>query len=110
MLPSENEPWGLAINEAMCAGLPIVLSEEIGCAEDLVATGVNGATFRAGDVDGLAAALRPLLVDPAHRARAGKASLERLEVELPRVCRGPATGRRGPARGQAALMMFERER
>ena len=78
VLPSENEPWGLAVNEAMCASLPIVLSKEIGCAEDLVADGVNGATFEAGDVDGLAAALRPLIADPAHCARAGKASLDRI--------------------------------
>jgi glycosyltransferase involved in cell wall biosynthesis len=78
VLPSENEPWGLAVNEAMCAGLPIVLSEEIGCAEDLVASGVNGATFTAGDVAGLAEALRPLLVDPEKRVRTGKASLERI--------------------------------
>jgi len=78
VLPSENEPWGLAVNEAMCAGLPIVLSDEIGCAEDLVAGRRNGATFPAGDVDRLAAALRTFLVDPQVRARAGKASLERI--------------------------------
>jgi glycosyltransferase involved in cell wall biosynthesis len=78
VLPSENEPWGLAVNEAMCAGLPIVLSVEIGCAEDLVTNGVNGASFSAGDVDQLAAALRPLLIDPDYRARAGQASLERI--------------------------------
>ena len=47
VLPSENETWGLAINEAMCAGLPIVASEEIGCVPDLVHNGVNGGTFRA---------------------------------------------------------------
>ncbi len=78
VLPSENEPWGLAVNEAMCAGLPIVLSEEIGCAEDLVRNGVNGATFRAGDVIGLAEALRPFLVDAPHAAAAGEASRARI--------------------------------
>jgi glycosyltransferase involved in cell wall biosynthesis len=78
VLPSENEPWGLAVNEAMCAGLPIVLSEEIGCAEDLVRDGVNGATFRAGDVDGLAKALRSFLVDAHHAATAGAASRARI--------------------------------
>ena len=52
VLPSENEPWGLAVNEAMCAGLPIVASAEIGCAADLVRAGVNGQTFAAGDVEG----------------------------------------------------------
>src|SRR5205807_7168377 len=64
VLPSENETWGLAINEAMCAGLPIVASEEIGCVPDLVHNGVNGGTFVAKDVAGLANALRPILAEP----------------------------------------------
>ena len=42
VLPSENEPWGLAVNEAMCAGLPIVASAEVGCVADLVQAHVNG--------------------------------------------------------------------
>lgn len=79
-LPSENEPWGLAVNEAMCAGLPIVLSKEIGCAEDLVADGINGGVHHARDVKGLAQALKPLLVDPAFRTRAGQASRARIEA------------------------------
>jgi glycosyltransferase involved in cell wall biosynthesis len=80
VLPSANEPWGLVVNEAMCAGLPIVLSEEIGCAGDLVQDGVNGATFNAGDVHGLAAALHPILTDSDLRAAQGEASLERIQA------------------------------
>jgi glycosyltransferase involved in cell wall biosynthesis len=74
VLPSENEPWGLAINEAMCAGLPIVASAEIGCATDLIRTGVNGQTFAAGDVKGLTTALHPILADAGTRQRMGVAS------------------------------------
>lgn len=80
VLPSDNEPWGLAVNEAMCAGLPVILSDEIGCVDDLVAPGVNGATFTAGDRIGLAAALKPFLVDPDFRARASAASLARIRT------------------------------
>jgi glycosyltransferase involved in cell wall biosynthesis len=69
VLPSENEPWGLAVNEAMCAGLPIVTSAEVGCVADLVRTGVNGQTFAAGDVEDLANALYPILVDSEIRKR-----------------------------------------
>jgi glycosyltransferase involved in cell wall biosynthesis len=73
-LPSRDEPWGLAINEAMCAELPIVASAEIGCVPDLVKEGVNGYTFNAGDVGGLAAALRRLIGDAAARRKMGTAS------------------------------------
>jgi glycosyltransferase involved in cell wall biosynthesis len=74
VLPSENEPWGLAVNEAMCAGLPIVASTEIGCVPDLVHDGRNGRAFSAGNVAGLTDALRPLLTDPDLRRRMGAAS------------------------------------
>jgi glycosyltransferase involved in cell wall biosynthesis len=74
VLPSENEPWGLAVNEAMCAGLPIVSSSEIGCVPDLVHDGRDGRTFSAGNVGGLTDALRPLLTDPELRQRMGATS------------------------------------
>jgi glycosyltransferase involved in cell wall biosynthesis len=74
VLPSENEPWGLAVNEAMCAGLPIVASVVVGCVADLVRAGVNGQTFAAGDAKGLANALHPILVDREIRKRMSAAS------------------------------------
>jgi glycosyltransferase involved in cell wall biosynthesis len=74
VLPSENEPWGLAVNEAMCAGLPIVASAEVGCVADLVRAGVNGQTFAAGNVEDLANALHSLLVDTETRKRMSAAS------------------------------------
>ena len=74
VLPSENEPWGLAINEAMCAGLPVVASREIGCVPDLVHDGINGRTFAAGDIMQLADAVRSIVSDAALRQRMGKAS------------------------------------
>src|SRR5262249_51972429 len=76
VLPSENEPWGLAVNEAMCAGLPVVASAEIGCAADLIRAGVNGQTFAARDVEGLASALQPILANREIRRRMGQASSE----------------------------------
>jgi glycosyltransferase involved in cell wall biosynthesis len=74
VLPSENEPWGLAVNEAMCAGLPIVASAEVGCVSDLVHAGINGQTFAAGDVEGLANGLHSILVDKETRHRMSAAS------------------------------------
>ena len=74
VLPSEDEPWGLAVNEAMCAGLPIVASAEIGCVCDLVREGINGHTFPAGNIDALTSVLRSLLRDPERRRTMGAAS------------------------------------
>lgn len=74
VLPSENEAWGLVVNEAMCAGLPVVVSQEVGCVPDLVHDGINGRTFEAGDVVQLTAALKPLLESPELRRRMGGAS------------------------------------
>lgn len=76
VLPSEDEPWGLIFNEAMCAGLPVLGSSEIGCVGDLVRPGENGEVFDARDVKGLVAALRPLVDDPPLRRRYGARSRE----------------------------------
>jgi glycosyltransferase involved in cell wall biosynthesis len=76
VLPSENEPWGLAVNEAMCAGLPIIASREIGCVPDLVKEGRNGRLFDCGNVEALAQALMGLLQSPDLRKDMGRASLE----------------------------------
>lgn len=58
--PSVSEPWGLAVNEAMASGLPIIVSNQCGCREDLLREGVNGFTFDAADPASLGAALDSL--------------------------------------------------
>lgn len=47
--PSHKEPWGLVVNEAMAAGLPVLVSNCCGCAQDLVCEGGNGFTFPSDD-------------------------------------------------------------
>jgi glycosyltransferase involved in cell wall biosynthesis len=55
VLPSEAEPWGLVVNEAMAAGVLPVVSDGVGAAPDLVAG--LGEVYPRGDVAALAAAL-----------------------------------------------------
>lgn len=86
VLPSENEPWGLAVNEAMCARLPVVVSKEVGCSADLVENGVTGYTPRVGDIDELSAALLHLISDPVARSRMGREALERISCWGYREC------------------------
>jgi glycosyltransferase involved in cell wall biosynthesis len=76
VLPSNKEAYGLVVNEAMNAGKPVIASDQVGCWPDLVHPGVNGAVFPAGNAVALAEALRPYLLDPVLRERAGQASLE----------------------------------
>jgi glycosyltransferase involved in cell wall biosynthesis len=54
MPSSGNEQWGLVVNEAMACGLPVLVSDKCGCAQDLVQEGVNGYTFDPRDEPGLA--------------------------------------------------------
>lgn len=74
VLPSENEPWGLVINEAMAAALPVVATDEVGAAADLVQEGGNGFVYRSGDVDALAHILQSLVTDADLRRRMGRQS------------------------------------
>lgn len=57
VLPSESESWGLAVNEAMATGLPAVVSDRVGCGEDLIEAGQTGEIFRTRDPQSLADAL-----------------------------------------------------
>ena len=76
VLPSMHDPWGLVINEAMCFSLPVVAADLVGAVTDLVRNGENGFSFAAGDVEGLAECLRPLLADADLRRRMGARSEE----------------------------------
>lgn len=53
VLPSLSEPWGLVVNEAMAAGLPVLVSYRCGCVPELVRPGLNGYVCDPFDVDGL---------------------------------------------------------
>jgi glycosyltransferase involved in cell wall biosynthesis len=52
VLPSKgpSETWGLAVNEAMAAGKPVIVSNACGVAYDLVKNGKNGFVFKNGDL------------------------------------------------------------
>jgi glycosyltransferase involved in cell wall biosynthesis len=75
-LLSEREPWAVVVNEAAACGLPLVLSDRVGAAHDLLRDGENGFLVPAGDVAEAAAALRRLAADPELRAGFGARSRE----------------------------------
>jgi glycosyltransferase involved in cell wall biosynthesis len=71
----DREPWGVVVNEAMHAGLPVVASSAVGAAAGgLVQDGRNGLIVPENDAAALASALRRLLSDPGLAARMGAAA------------------------------------
>ena len=74
-LLSTHEPWGVVVNEAAASGLPLVLSDRVGAARDLLRDGENGLLVPADDPETAAAALGSLL-DADRRRRAGERSRE----------------------------------
>lgn len=57
ILPSLQESWGLVVNEAMAAGLPVLLSDKVNAAETLLKEGVNGYSFNPMDINGMISAI-----------------------------------------------------
>jgi len=74
VFPSAYEPYGLAVNEAMCLGLPIVTTPAVASAADLVREGENGFLFPVGDIEALGQRLERLAADAALRRRMGERS------------------------------------
>jgi len=78
VLPSRHEPWGLIVNEVMNAARPAIVSDDVGCAPDLIDDGVNGCIVPVGDVDALAAALGRVL-EPGVAEAMGQRAFERIQ-------------------------------
>jgi 1,2-diacylglycerol 3-alpha-glucosyltransferase len=65
---STTEQWGLVVNEAMAAGLPVIVSDRCGCASVLVRDGMNGFTFPPTDADALVRAMMEIAANDDDRA------------------------------------------
>jgi mannosyltransferase len=87
---SRNEGFGLTLIEAMAAGAALVASRA-GAAELVVEDGVTGTMTPPGDADALAAALEPLMREPAAAAAMGARARQRvlekfsLDVEASKI-------------------------
>ncbi|MBI9061931.1 MAG: glycosyltransferase family 4 protein [Marinilabiliaceae bacterium] len=58
-LPSTTETWGLAVNEALACGRPVIVSDKVGCANNLAL--IPNRIFKAGDVEDLSHQLSLLI-------------------------------------------------
>jgi glycosyltransferase involved in cell wall biosynthesis len=71
VLPSRGETWGLAVNEAMACGRPVIASNRVGGARDLIRHQVDGWIFESGN----RSELTQLLVAIAHMDRHALAAM-----------------------------------
>lgn len=84
VLPSRHEPWGLIVNEVMNAATPCIVTDDCGCAPDLIENGpasmdTPGCIYPVGDIPALTAALRRVLASPETAAAMGQRAFARIQ-------------------------------
>jgi glycosyltransferase involved in cell wall biosynthesis len=83
VLPSDYEPFGVVVNEAMLCRCPVVVSDRVGARFDLVRQGETGFVFPAGNVSALTHVLKDLLIAPERLQQLGNAARERMRSWAP---------------------------
>lgn len=63
VVPSEYEPFAVVVNEAMLCGCPVIASNRVGAARDLIAPVCPEFVFSCGDIDAMAALLTKVAGD-----------------------------------------------
>lgn len=81
ILPSlgPGETWGLALNEAMACGIPVMASDKCGGSIDLIQQNENGLVFAPNDVAAVKKFILRLYESREFSEKAAKASLERIK-------------------------------
>jgi len=75
VLPSRHDGWGVVVNQALGAGLPIICSDAVGAAHDLIEPNVNGLMVPANNIDALYLAMKRLVENREVARQWGAASL-----------------------------------
>ena len=69
VLPSCTEQWGLVVNEAMATGNALIISEQVGCVDDLIFHKKTGLLFPAKNIFALGKSMEYLLLDSEYREK-----------------------------------------
>lgn len=93
VLPSYFEPWGLVVNEAMAMGRPVIVSDKVGCIDDLVDPHETGIVVKAGRISELQSAIEYLMNAPDKRKAMGRQAAQKianwtLENEANKITQG----------------------
>lgn len=85
VIPSEYEPFGLVVNEAMLCGCVVLASSNVGAVGDLISEGQTGFVYPCGDVRALSNLLRQTLGNAELLQDVGRAARERIAAWSPRA-------------------------
>jgi 1,2-diacylglycerol 3-alpha-glucosyltransferase len=77
------EQWGLVVNEAMAAGLPVLVSRHCGCFEDLVIEGINGFGFDPENMQELTDLMIKISSTEINSKEMGQAALQHIQQFSP---------------------------
>lgn len=77
ILMSEYDQWGLCVNEAMACGVPCIVSERCGVADEIVMPD-TGYVVRDDDIDGAAGFMQALVNNPLLRGRMSEACIDKM--------------------------------
>lgn len=83
VMPSLLEVWGLVVNEALAAGVPVIASTCSGSTTDLIEDGKNGYGFTAGDTDRLSELLKSVIREPLLWEKMGQEASRRIKACSP---------------------------
>jgi len=78
VLPSQHEPWGLVVNEAMTMGIPAIVSSATGCGPDLVINDKSGYICPVGDISSISRALERMASSKDLLQRLKQGALEKI--------------------------------
>lgn len=94
VMPSEYDPHPLAVTESLALGIPVVVSDRLGCygPDDALRPEENGFVYPCGNVAELASILSRLRDDSALRARLGERALALVQTQTPQAARDAVLG------------------
>lgn len=85
-LPTLADTWGVVVNEAMAAGLPVLGSVHSQAVKELVTHGKDGWTFSAGNPDEMDGAINECLTTPLPVLRQMRQKARQTAMKLPPAC------------------------
>jgi glycosyltransferase involved in cell wall biosynthesis len=88
VLPSRHDGWGVVVNQALGAGLPVITSTAAGAGSDLVGNGMEGIHVPPGEVEPLFRAMERVVSDEGLRQRLGMAAAEKSLTLSPEAAAG----------------------